>query len=198
MSIKKITLTIVVTLLVISGLLMIRPVESSGSGESSSSQKSSGPTLSGLNDCIGPTELVKVKIREQSKNPSIYYYEVTNLYKSPIKYFILGDSDHPEMHGRPNSNPLVKESPKGWKGDFGYIYESNYVRVSWMISDEQFLIKLGETLGGFLVEVPPFPKEWEGKFNNDGLPVVPLNMKQVPFKVHFDDFTCVWGRPIEN
>jgi hypothetical protein len=148
-------------------------------------QENTKPT----NSCIGPTELVKVKIREQSKNPSIYSYEVTNLYKSPIRYFTLGDSDHQEMSGRAGSDPLVKESPKGWKGRVGYLYESDYIRVTWTISDEQFLIKLGDTLGGFLVEVPPLPEEWEE---------LPLNMKQLPFNVHFDDFTCVWGRPVEN
>jgi len=156
-------------------------------------QENTKPT----NSCIGPTELVKVKIREQSKNPSIYSYEVTNLHKSPIYIFTLGDSDHFEL--RPIEDLSIRESPKEWEGHAGVKYESNYQNVSWATLNTQSSIKPHETLRGFSVEVSPFLKEWEGKFDNDGLPVVPLNMKQVPFLVYFNgDNVCLWGRPVEN
>jgi len=152
----------------------------------------------GLAPCDGPTESVKVIAQRISASPSIYSYTVSNYYQSPIVRIIFGDSDHREMLIEPSQIPKVVDSPEGWEGRVVFGHESEYMSILWLVKNKAFQISQGDSLGGYKLTMPELTKSTEKLYRPDGTPVTLVNMEQVPFRVHFEGFKCVWGRAVEG
>jgi hypothetical protein len=152
-----------------------------------------GVPLEGLaSECDGPTELVKVTVEQIAISPPTYIYTLANFHQSPIRNFSIGISNKPEMIIFGDNIPQSVGSPKGWEGQYIFGHESAYMKIYWEAKHELYTIAQNDSLRGFMVLMPQPSDGPSGKLQ------VPLDMKSAPYKVRFNDGTCVWGRAVEE
>jgi len=153
----------------------------------------------GVIPCNGPTDAVRVTVKQESDSPPKYSYVIKNLRETPIaiKAMALGDSDHEEMYSIEDSLPKKLTSPIAWESGVAYTDESVFMRIFWKTKDLT-VIAPGNSLGGFKVELSQ-PKVKKGEaYLLYGKPIKVVDMKNAPFNIFLGDGVCVWGRVVDN
>ncbi len=156
------------------------------------------PFKGAASECDGPTELVKVTVKQIAISPPTYTYTIANFYESPIMNFSVGIGNQPEMLIFPDNIPQSVGSPNGWEGQYIFGYESQYMKVHWEVKHEQYVIAKNDSLSGFMVLMPEPIEMKTPLYAPDGKLAIPLDMKSAPYKVRFKDGICVWGRVVEE
>jgi hypothetical protein len=152
----------------------------------------------GGHPCPGPTKLVEVTVEEEAKSPPTYVFAVRNLHKSPVAIFAMGNGDRYEMQSIPDNLPASFTSPKGWEGGTAFKDESKFMQIYWKTPEPASMVGAGRSLGGFKVVMPSRPAKRVPLFHVDGTPSEPLDLNKGPFRIYFEDGTCVWGRVREE
>ena len=149
-------------------------------------------------ECEGPTDKVKVTVKQLSESPRVYSYTIRNLSKFAIKSFTLGIGEKREMLVLPENTPISVGSPDGWEGFYVYPEQENILtmHIFWGSKDKRLDIKPGESKEGFIVVMPEIKRD---KIIGPSSEIIkPLDMKNAPFDLRFSNFKCVWGRVVEE
>lgn len=94
----------------------------------------------------------EVKVLVRQIGTSTYSYKVINNSEKEIKSLQIGFNRHrKDSEEELTVVPTTIESPQGWEGKTIFLEESDYLHIYWHRLTDEYFIRPGESLDGFIV-----------------------------------------------
>ncbi len=190
---KTLAFVLAMALLSVVGVTKYVSSPPSAPGQRTTKDQTSSPGGVFENSCKGPTELVRVIVKDEASEEAgaseflTYSFKLTNLQKSHVVGFLVGIGEGKEMRRIDPNIPQTIESPPGWQGNL--VFDDNeYMHIYWKPQERQAAIAPNAHLHGFRL-VLRWPENVEQVYGAAAL----FNVLAAPFQVFFEHGQCIWG-----